>query len=59
MRWGLMAMALLAAPVEAKPADWIAANRAQILAAYVELLAIPNVASDTPTSAATPIASSR
>ena len=48
MRWGLMAMALLAAPVEAKPADWIAANRAQILADYVELLAIPNVASDTP-----------
>ncbi|MBA4095103.1 MAG: peptidase M20, partial [Candidatus Accumulibacter sp.] len=37
----------LAAPAAATPADWVAANRAQILADYVELLAIPNVASDT------------
>jgi acetylornithine deacetylase/succinyl-diaminopimelate desuccinylase-like protein len=43
-----MAMAgALATPVEAAPADWVAANRARILADYVELLAIPNVASDT------------
>ncbi|MDO9488322.1 MAG: M20/M25/M40 family metallo-hydrolase, partial [Sphingomonadaceae bacterium] len=39
--------AALAVPVAAEPADWVAANRATILADYVDLLAIPNVASDT------------
>lgn len=51
MRRGLIAMAMaasaLAAPGQATPAEWVAANRAKILADYVELLAIPNVASDT------------
>jgi len=48
MRWGMIAIAAaLAAPVQAAPADWVAAHRAAILADYVELLAIPNVASDT------------
>lgn len=48
MRWTWMAAAMaLAAPAAAAPADWIDANRARILADYVELLAIPNVASDT------------
>lgn len=49
MRWGLIALAaMMATPVCAKPADWVAANQAKILADYAELLAIPNVASDTP-----------
>lgn len=48
MRWVAIAVAAaLAVPVAAEPADWVAANRATILADYVDLLAIPNVASDT------------
>jgi len=49
MRWTLMTMAaLLAAPASAAPDDWVERNRTAILADYVELLAIPNVASDIP-----------
>ena len=49
MRWGLVALATaFAASAHAAPADWVAAHRAQILADYAELLAIPNVAADTP-----------
>ena len=49
MRWTLMTMAaLLAAPASAAPADWVQRNRTAILADYIELLAIPNVASNIP-----------
>jgi acetylornithine deacetylase/succinyl-diaminopimelate desuccinylase-like protein len=37
-----------AAPAGAAPRDWVAANQAKIFAEYVELLKLPNVASDTP-----------
>ena len=37
---------LLTAPAAAAPRDWVAANRDALLAEYVELLAIPNVASN-------------
>ena len=43
-----VAACLVAAPAAAAPKDWIAANQARILGDYVDLLAIPNVASDTP-----------
>ena len=36
----------LAAPAAAAPRDWVAANRPALLAEYLELLAIPNVASN-------------
>ena len=42
------AACVLSAPAAAEPRDWVTANRAKILAEYVDLLAIPNVASDTP-----------
>ena len=45
----IIGCALLAAPsVEAKPADWVDRNKSAILSEYVQLLAIPNVASDLP-----------
>ena len=37
---------LLASPAAAAPADWVAANREAILAEYLPLLAMPNVASN-------------
>src|SRR5688572_16936271 len=39
---------LLAGPAAAAPRDWVAANQVELLAEYVDLLTIPNVASDTP-----------
>ncbi len=49
MRWMMAALALLAAaPAAASPETWIAANRHALLREYVDLLQIPNVASDTP-----------
>ena len=45
----IVGCALLAAPsVGAKPADWVDRNKSAILSEYVQLLAIPNVASDLP-----------
>lgn len=45
----IISCALLAAPsIEAKPADWVDRNKSAILSEYVQLLAIPNVASDLP-----------
>lgn len=44
----MMAAMCLAGPATAAPRDWVAANQGRILADYVELLKIPNVASDTP-----------
>lgn len=37
-----------ASSVGAKPADWVDGNKSAILSEYVQLLAIPNVASDLP-----------
>ncbi|HZW48144.1 MAG TPA: hypothetical protein VFF61_11520, partial [Microvirga sp.] len=37
---------LLSAPTEASPATWVEANRHAVLSEYVDLLAIPNVATD-------------
>ena len=42
----IAALLLAAAPAAAAPADWVERNRAAILAEYVELLAIPNVATN-------------
>lgn len=42
-----VAACCLAAPAAAQPGSWVDANRAKILDEYVDLLAIPNVASDT------------
>ena len=39
-------MMLAAAPAAAAPRDWVEANRAPLLREYLELLAIPNVASN-------------
>jgi acetylornithine deacetylase/succinyl-diaminopimelate desuccinylase-like protein len=44
----LFLLLFLAAPASAAPRDWVAANRAPLLREYLELLAIPNVASDRP-----------
>lgn len=44
----LAGLLLAAAPARADTRAWVEANRAAILAEYVELVAIPNVASDTP-----------
>jgi acetylornithine deacetylase/succinyl-diaminopimelate desuccinylase-like protein len=43
-----MILMLAAAPATASPRSWIAANERAVLQEYVDLLAIPNVASDTP-----------
>ncbi|HEX8256672.1 MAG TPA: M20/M25/M40 family metallo-hydrolase [Allosphingosinicella sp.] len=50
LRIAAAAAALLAAaaPAEAQVAKWVERNRVPILREYVDLLAIPNVASDTP-----------
>lgn len=49
MRWMLASLALMAAaPAAATPEQWVAANRHELLREYLDLLAIPNVASDTP-----------
>src|SRR5687768_14561721 len=42
----MAALLLAAAPATAAPADWVERNRSAILAEYVPLLAIPNVATD-------------
>ncbi len=46
MRWLLALLLIAAAPAAAAPRDWVAANREAILAEYLPLLALPNVASD-------------
>ena len=46
MRWIAFLMLLAATPAAAAPRDWVAANRAPLLREHLELLAIPNVASD-------------
>jgi len=47
MRWLVpLLVALLAAPATADPRQWVEANRQAILTEYLELLAIPNVASN-------------
>jgi len=42
----VVALAALAAPAAANPPEWVAANRDALLAEYLELLAIPNIASN-------------
>src|SRR3712207_4720511 len=47
MRWWTTLMALAcAAPAAASPQSWVEANRHSILREYVDLLALPNVASN-------------
>jgi acetylornithine deacetylase/succinyl-diaminopimelate desuccinylase-like protein len=47
MRWWIATLALFAAaPAAAGPESWLEANKHAILSEYVELLAIPNVASN-------------
>ena len=46
MRWIVLWLLIFAAPAVAAPRDWVAANRAPLLREYLELLTIPNVASD-------------
>jgi acetylornithine deacetylase/succinyl-diaminopimelate desuccinylase-like protein len=48
MRWILILMLFLGSPAAAAPRDWVAAHRVELLREYLELLAIPNVASDRP-----------
>lgn len=46
MRWFALLFLVIAMPAAAAPRDWVDANRAPILREYLELLAIPNVASN-------------
>ena len=46
MRVMLASLFLAASPAAAEPAQWVNANKAALLGEYVELLAIPNVASN-------------
>ena len=47
MRWIILFLvAIVAAPAVAAPRDWVTANRDALLREYLELLAIPNVASN-------------
>jgi acetylornithine deacetylase/succinyl-diaminopimelate desuccinylase-like protein len=49
MRVMLAALFLAASPAAAaEPRDWVTSNKHELLRQYIELLAIPNVASDTP-----------
>ncbi|MDT9600321.1 M20/M25/M40 family metallo-hydrolase [Sphingosinicella rhizophila] len=47
-RWASLLLLLPTVPASAQVMPWIEANRARILADYVELLTIPNVAGDIP-----------
>jgi acetylornithine deacetylase/succinyl-diaminopimelate desuccinylase-like protein len=46
--WIVALLTMLAAPAAASPREWVAANKAPLLREYVELLAIPNVATNLP-----------
>lgn len=46
MRWMLFLLLFLGAPAAAAPRDWVAAHREPLLREYLELLGIPNVASN-------------
>jgi acetylornithine deacetylase/succinyl-diaminopimelate desuccinylase-like protein len=46
MRWFTLFLLAFAIPATAAPRDWVDANRATILREYLELLALPNVASN-------------
>jgi acetylornithine deacetylase/succinyl-diaminopimelate desuccinylase-like protein len=46
MRWLAFLLLLVSAPAAAAPRDWVTAHRTDLLRQYLELLAIPNVASD-------------
>ena len=46
MRWLVLPLLFLASPAAANPRDWVDSNRPAIIAEYLELLAIPNVASN-------------
>jgi acetylornithine deacetylase/succinyl-diaminopimelate desuccinylase-like protein len=46
MRWIVALLLIAAAPAAGAPRDWVAAHRVPLLREYLELLAIPNVASD-------------
>jgi acetylornithine deacetylase/succinyl-diaminopimelate desuccinylase-like protein len=46
MRWMIAALALAAVRADAAPRDWVADHKDELLKEYLELLAIPNVASD-------------
>lgn len=46
MRWFTLFLLTLSLPATAAPRDWVDANRAAILREYLDLLALPNVASN-------------
>src|SRR5687768_5030336 len=46
MRWMIAMLLVLAGPAAAAPRDWVEANKPALLREYVELLALPNVASN-------------
>ena len=46
MRWFVLMLLALAVPAQSAPRDWVAQHRGDILREYLELLAIPNVASN-------------
>jgi acetylornithine deacetylase/succinyl-diaminopimelate desuccinylase-like protein len=46
MRWLVLFLLAFAVPATAAPRDWVAAHRGDILREYLELLALPNVASN-------------
>src|SRR5687768_14988127 len=46
MRWLTTLLLILAAPAAAAPRDWVEANKPALLREYVELLKLPNVASN-------------
>ena len=46
MRWLVIFLIAFATPTAAAPRDWVAQHRGDILREYLELLAIPNVASN-------------
>ena len=46
MRWIILIVMMIAAPAAAAPRDWVAAHREPLLREFLELLALPNVASN-------------
>jgi hypothetical protein len=46
MRWIILIVMMFAAPAAASPRDWVAAHHEPLLREFLELLAIPNVASN-------------
>ena len=46
MRWIVLMLLAFAAPAAASPRDWVEAHQGPLLSEYLELLTIPNVASN-------------